>query len=146
MTDATICLADDALTLQSAAERLPDEALNRACAPFAPAVLEAIEHALLDLSRTCYTIAHSFVPPAEQGEGITDRYLRAAGQWPAARDGQGPSCERQARVLSSLHAAGTALRTAAQDCQRARISLDETMDPMPGLRQLQSRHRAPLVA
>jgi hypothetical protein len=55
--------------------------------------------------------AHSFVPPAELGEGIADRYVRAARQWPAARDGQAPSRERQARVLSSLHAVGTALRT-----------------------------------
>ena len=145
MTDATICLADDALTLQSVAERLPDEALNRACAPFAPAVLEAIEHALLDLSRTCYTIG-PFVRPARRAGRGHHRSLRTSG---------GPVARRARRPSAVVRAAGPRAVVAARcrhraphrrrDCKRARISLAETMDPMPDLRELQSRHRPPLV-
>src|SRR3712207_2900906 len=52
MSDPTSRLAEDALTLQSAAERLHDDTLDRACAPLVPAALTAIEHTLGILSRT----------------------------------------------------------------------------------------------
>jgi hypothetical protein len=88
------------------------------------------------LSRTCYAAAHSFVPLGRHGESITERYVRAADEWPAARDGRGPSYEQQTRVLSSLHDAGAALRTAAGHSARAAGNLGETIEPAPELDEL----------
>jgi hypothetical protein len=136
MNDATTRLADDALALQSAAERLHEDTLDRDCAPLVPAALEAVEHTLQILSRTCYAAAHSFVPLGGQGESITERYVRAADDWPAARDGRGPSYEQQARILSSLDDAGAALRSAAGRCGRAAGNLAETIEPTPELDEL----------
>jgi hypothetical protein len=129
MSDATSRFAEDALTLQSAAERLHDDTLDRACAPLVPAALTAVEHTLRILSRTCYAAANSFIPLGAQSESIAARYARAAGEWPNARGGQGPSHEQQARVLSSLHDAGAALRSAAAHCRRASDNLAGTMEP-----------------
>ncbi len=131
MSDATYRLAEDALTLQSAAERLHDDSLDRACAPLVPGALTAIEDTLRSLSRTCYAAAGSFVPPGAHDESIAERYARAAGEWPNARGGRGPSHEQQARVLSSLHEAGAALRAAAAHCDRASDTLAGTMEPVP---------------
>jgi len=142
MNDATTRLADDALALQSIAERLHDDTLDRACAPLVPAALTAIEHTLRILSRTCSAAAHSFVPLGSHGESISERYARAAKEWPTARDGQGPSYEQQARVLSSLHDAGAALRTAAGHCARAGDNLADTMEPVPELYELQHQPRS----
>ena len=136
MNDATTRLTGHALALQSAAERLHEDTLDRECAPLVPAALEAIEHTLHILSRTCYAAAHSFVPLGGQGASITERYVRGADEWPAARDGRGPSYEQQARILSSLHDAGAALRTAAGHCGRAGNNLAETMEPTPELGEL----------
>lgn len=129
MSDATSRLAEDALTLQAAAERLHDDTLERACAPLVPAALTTIERTLLILSRTCYAAASSLVPVGEHGDGISGRYARAAAEWPDARGGRGPSYEQQARVLSSLHEAGAALRAAAAYCDRAGENLARTMEP-----------------
>jgi hypothetical protein len=126
MSDATTRFAEDASTLQSAAERLHDDALDRACAPLVPAALMAVEDTLRVLSRTCYAAANAFIPP---GEGIAERYARAADEWPNARGGRGPSHEQQARVLSSLHDAGAALRAAAAHCRRASENVAGTMEP-----------------
>jgi hypothetical protein len=139
MSDAPSRLAEDALTLQSAAERLHDHTVDRACAPLVPAALEAIEHTLRILSRTCYAAANSFVPLGAHGENIAERYARAAGEWPNARDGRGPSHEQQARVLSSLHDAGAALRATAAHCARASENLARTMEPVPQLYELRTR-------
>jgi hypothetical protein len=139
MSDPTSRLVEDALTLQSTAERLHDDALDRACAPLIPAALGAIEHTLRILSRTCYAAANSFVPLGAHCESISERYARAAGEWPNARAGRGPSHEQQARVLSSLHDAGAALRAAAAHCDRASENLAGTMEPMPELYELRSR-------
>jgi hypothetical protein len=131
MSDPTFRLAEDALTLQSTAERLHDDSLDRACAPLVPAALTAIEHTLRSLSRTCFAAADAFVPPGGHDESIAERYARAAGEWPNARGGRGPSHEQQARVLSSLHDTGAALRAAAAYCDRASGSLAGTMDSVP---------------
>lgn len=139
MNDATSRLADDALALQTIAERLHDDTLDRDCAPLIPATLTAIEHALRTLSRTCYAAAHMFVPLGSHDENIAERYARAAEQWPTARGGDGPAYEQQARVLSSLHDAGAALRTAAGHCARAGGNLADTMEPAPELHELQRR-------
>lgn len=139
MSDATSHLAEDALKLQSAAERVHDDALDRASAPFVPAALTAIEDTLRILSSTCYAAAHSFVPLDAHGESISDRYARASVEWPNARGGRGPSYEQQARVLSSLHAAGAALRVAAAHCDRASENLAGTMEPTPALYELRRR-------
>jgi hypothetical protein len=141
MYDSPSRLADDALALQSIAERLHDDTLHRECAPLVPAALAAIEQALRTLSRTCYAAAQSFVPLGSHGESIAERYARAAEEWPAARDGDGPAHEQQARVLSSLHDAGAALRAAAGHCARAGGNLAETMAPAPELQELR-RHRS----
>lgn len=139
MSDATFRLAEDAVSLQSAAERLHDDTLDRACAPLVPAALEAIEHTLRILSRTCYAAAHSFVPLGGHGESVAERYARAASEWPTPRAGRGPSHEQQARVLSSLQDAGAALRAAAAHCERASENLAGTMAPVPELDELRSR-------
>jgi hypothetical protein len=129
MNDATSRLAEDALALQSAAERLHEAALDRDCAPLVPAALSAIEQTLRILSRTCYAAAHNFVPLGGHGESIAERYARAADEWPSARGGRGPSHEQQARVLSSLHDAGASLRATAAHCARASENLARTMEP-----------------
>jgi hypothetical protein len=133
MSDPTSHLAEDALTLLSTAQRLHDDTLDRACAPLVPAALTAIEQTLRVLSRTCYAAASSFVPLGAHGESIAERYARASGEWPSARGGHGPSHEQQARVLSSLHDAGAALRAAAAHCDRASGNLAATMEPAPSV-------------
>jgi hypothetical protein len=146
MSYATSRLAEDAWTLQSAAERLHDDTLDGACAPLVPAALTAIEHTLRILSRTCYAAANSFVPLGAHCESIAERYARAAAEWPNPRGGRGPSYEQQARVLSSLHDAGAALRAAAAHCDRASENLAGTMEPMPALGELRSRPPSSEVA
>jgi hypothetical protein len=128
---------EDALALQSAAERLHQHSLDRDCAPLVPGALSAIEQTLRILSRTCYAAGHSFVPLGGPGENIAHRYARAAEEWPSARGGRGPSHEQQARVLSSLHDAGAALRATAAHCARAGDNLAQTMEPAPTVYGLQ---------
>ena len=130
MTDPATRLASDADALRSAADRLHRDAVDPACATLVPAVLIAVEDALTALSRTCYGAAHSFIPPGNSNDSNADRYARAATTWPSPRDGAGPSHEQQARVLSSLHDAGAALRTAAGHCGRAAANLAATMEPV----------------
>jgi hypothetical protein len=146
MNAATSRLADDALALQSVAERLHDDTLDRDCAPLVPAAMTAIEQTLRTLSRTCYAAAHTFVPLGSHDESISERYARAAMEWPTARAGHGPAYEQQARILSSLHDAGAALRTAAGQCARAGGNLAETMEPAPELHQLQRPPRSSRAA
>jgi hypothetical protein len=142
MKDGATRLAEDALTLQSAAEGLHENALDRDFAPLVPAALTVIEDTLRTLSRTCYGAAHAFVPLGEHGESVTERYGRAAEQWPTPRDGRGPSYEQQARVLASLHDAGAALRTAAGHCGRAGDNLAGTMESTPALYELRRSPRS----
>ena len=127
MTDPTTRVAD---ALRSAAERLHDDAADPDCAQYLPAALDAIEDALTMLSRTCYAAGHSLVPLGDTGGSIAERYAHAAKMWPSPRGGAGPSHEQQARVLSSLHDAGAALRSAADRCARAAGSLAATMEPL----------------
>jgi hypothetical protein len=128
MDDPPIPLADDAHALLSAAERLQQAAGDRASAPFVPAALGRIEQSLLALSRGCDRAAQCFVPPADRDASISLRYARAAADWPGAGDRAGPSYERQAQVLASLHDAAAALRAAADCCVRARELLSTTME------------------
>ena len=130
MNDPASRVADDVDALRSAAQRLHDDAADPACAALVPAALDAIEDALTTLSRTCYTTAHAFVPLGKGETSIAERYARAATTWPSPRGGTGPSHEQQARVLSSLHDAGAALRAAAAHCGRAADNLAATMEPV----------------
>ena len=128
MTDPSVRLDDDADALRSAADRVHDDTLDPTCAPGIPAALKAIDDALTTLSRTCYAAAHSFIPVGDGESTISDRYARAAATWPSPRGGSGPSYEQQARVLSSLHDAGAAIRAAAGHCGRAASNLAATME------------------
>jgi len=130
MTDPTVRLDKDADALRAAAERLHDDTLDPACAPRIPAALEAINDALTTLSRTCYAAAQSFIPLGDGEGAMSDRYARAAATWPSPRGASGPSHEQLARVLSSLHDAGAAVRAAAGHCDRAASSLAATMEPV----------------
>ncbi|HEX5617563.1 MAG TPA: hypothetical protein VFX51_04050 [Solirubrobacteraceae bacterium] len=130
MTDPSVRLDKDADALRSAAERLRVDALDPACAPRIPAALKAIDDALTTLSRTCYAAAQSFIPLGDGDDTMSDRYARAAATWPSPRGGSGPSHEQQARVLSSLHDAGAAVRAAAGHCGRAASNLAATLDPV----------------
>jgi hypothetical protein len=123
-------MTDPTTALRAAARQLHDAVAEPAGAPAVPAALRAIEDALTTLSRTCYAAAHSFVPLADGDESIAQRYSRAAATWPSPRGGAGPSHEQQARVLSSLHDAGAALRAAAGHCARAADNLAATMEPL----------------
>jgi hypothetical protein len=128
MDDLRIRLAQDSLTLLSAAERLRQSAGDRACAPYLPASLEYIEQTLRALARSCQAAAHALIPPGDLDESISHRYARAATAWPAAADGAGPSHERQAQLLASLDDSAGALRTAAASCARTRRLVAETME------------------
>jgi hypothetical protein len=130
MTDPVSHLIHDADALRSAARQLHDDAADPACAAVIPTALAAIEDAMFTLSRTCYAAAHAFVPLGNSGTSIAERYARAATTWPSPRDGVGPSHEAQARVLSSLHDAGAAVRNAAGQCGRAAGNLAATMEPV----------------
>jgi hypothetical protein len=128
MDDPRIRLAHDSLTLLSAAERLQQGAGDQACAAFLPAALECIEQSLHALSRSCHAAAHALIPPGDLHESISHRYGRAAAAWPGAADGAGPSHERQAQLLASIHDTAAALRTAAACCARTSHLVAETMD------------------
>jgi hypothetical protein len=128
MNDPATRVAADTDALRSAAQRLHDIAADPACAAMIPLALEAVEDALTTLSRASYAAAHALIPPGSSGDSIAARYARAATTWPSPRAG-GPSHEQQARVLSSLHDAGAALRAAGAHCGRAAQNLAATMEP-----------------
>ena len=141
-----IRFANDALTLLSAAERLQQDTGDRACATFVPAALDCVEQSLRALSRGCDGAANVFIPPGAHDESISRRYAQAAADWPGARDDAGPSYERQAELLASLHDASAALRTAAKRCARARDLLNATMQTPHGLADLDQRNSALMAA
>jgi len=142
MNDPQIRFANDALTLLSVAERLQQGTADRASATFVPAAFECVEQSLRALSRGCDGAANAFIPPGAHDESISLRYARAGADWPGARDGAGPSYERQAELLASLHDASAALRTAAKRCARARDLLTTTMETPLGLADLDQRSSA----
>jgi hypothetical protein len=146
MTDPSVRLDNDADALRSATQRLHDDTLDPACAPGIPALLNAIDDALITLSRTCYAAAESFIPLGAGEDTISDRYTRAAATWPSPGGGNGPSHEQQARVLSSLHDAGAAVRAAAGDCGRAASNLAATMEPVERREDAERRQRASKAA
>ena len=130
MTDRHRPLDDDADALRSAAERLHDDALDPTCAPRIPAALKAIDDALTTCSAAPVTPLHIPLSPwGARREHQRAAYARAAATWPSRRGGSGPSYEQQARVLSSLHDAGAAVRAAAGHCGRAAYNLAATMEP-----------------
>ena len=137
MNDPRNQLAHNSFALLSAAERIQQGAGNRACAAFLPAALECIERSLYALSRGCDSAARALIPPGDLHESISWRYARAAADWPGAVDGAGPSHERQAQLLASIHDTAAALRTAAACCARTSHLVAETMEApasMPGLK------------
>src|SRR5262245_45379830 len=128
MDDSRIRLALDSLTLLSAAERHQKAVGDRARAAFLPATLDCFGQAQHALGRGCRTGANALIPPGEPHESISCRYARAAASWPGARAGSGPSHERQAELLASLHDAAAALRTAAAYRARTSDLVAATMD------------------
>jgi hypothetical protein len=145
MDDPRIRLAHDSLALVSAAERFQRGAGDRACAPFLPAALECIEQSLHALSRGFDGAAHALIPPGDLHESISQRYARAAADWPGAVDEAGPSHERQAQLLASIHDTAAALRTAATCCARTSHLVAKTMEAptsMPGLEHLGTTPKA----
>jgi triacylglycerol esterase/lipase EstA (alpha/beta hydrolase family) len=146
MDDPRIRLAHDSLALLSAAERLQQGAGDRACAPFLPAALECIEQSLYVLSRGCHAAAHALIPSGDLHASISWRYARAAADWPAALDGAGPSHERQAQLLASIHDTAAALRTAAARCARTRHLVAETMKAPASMTGLEHRSATPKAA
>ena len=146
MDDPRIRLAYDSLTLLSAAERLQQGAGDRACAAFLPASLDCVEQALHALSRGCHAGAHALIPPGESDESISWRYARAAASWPGARDGAGPSHERQAELLASIHDTAAALRTAAACCKRTSELVAATMEAPASIAELKRGSPMPKAA
>jgi len=128
MDDPRIRLAHDSLSLLSAAERLQRLAGDRACAASLPDALDCIEQSLRALSGGLERAAHALIPPANLDVSICSRFARARTDWPGARDGAGPSYERQAELLTSLGDAGAGLRVAAERCAGTRGLLLATMD------------------
>jgi hypothetical protein len=146
MDDPRIRLAHDSLVLLSAADRLQQGAGDRACAPFLPAALECIEQSLYALSRGCHAAADALIPPGDLHESISRRYARAAADWPGALEGSGPSHERQAQLLASIHDAAAALRTAAACCARTSHLVAETMAEPASMPGLEHRSATPKAA
>jgi hypothetical protein len=146
MNDPRIQLAHDSLALLSAAERLQQGAGDRACAPFLPAALECIEQSLHALCRGCEGAAHALIPPGDLHESISRRYARAAADWPGAFDGAGPSHERQAQLLASIHDTAAALRTAAACCARTSHLVAKTMEAPASMPGLEHRRTTPKAA
>ena len=146
MDDPRIRLAHDSLALLSAAQRLQQRAGDRACAPFLPAALECIEQSLYALSRGCHAGADALIPPGDVHDSISRRYARAAADWPGALDGAGPSHERQAQLLASIHDSAAALRTAAACCARTSQLVAETMEAPASKPALEHRRATPKAA
>ena len=146
MNDPRILLAHDSFALLSAADRLQQGAGDRACAAFLPAALECIERSLYALSRGCDAAAHALIPPGDLHESISWRYARAAADWPGALDGAGPSHERQAQLLASIHDTAAALRTAAACCARTSHLVAETMEAPASMSGLKHRTAPPKAA
>jgi hypothetical protein len=146
MDDPRIRLAHDSLTLLSAAERLQHGAGDRACAAFLPATLDCVEQALHALGCGCHAGANALIPPGESHERISWRCARAAASWPGARAGTGPSHERQAELLASLHATAVALRTATASCARTSDLVAATMEAPASVAELEHRSSTPKAA
>lgn len=81
----------------------------------ATATLVDIEEALAAVDRSCALVASALLP---QGDGICDRYRRAAARWPHTLEP--PSRERQAAIQSALHETAASVHSAARSCRRAR--------------------------
>jgi hypothetical protein len=140
MDDPRIQFAHDALALVSTAERVEQGAGDRASAPFLPVALECIEQTLHALSRSCDSAARALIPPGDPHESISWRYARAASDWPGVFDGAGPSHERQAQLLASIHESAAALRTAAACCARTSHLVAETMEAPGSIPGFEDRH------
>jgi hypothetical protein len=146
MDDPSIQLAHDSLTLLSAAERLQQGAGDRACAAFLPATLDLVEQALHALSRGCHAGANALIPPSDSQQSISWRYARAAASWPGARGGAGPSHERQAALLASIHDTAAALRTAAACCARTSELVAATLEAPASVAELAQQSSTPKAA
>jgi hypothetical protein len=124
-------LREHALALASVAEQLAESAADRTGAVDLPAALASVEQALGALSRTYEEAARSLVPSGDPFESSSFRFARAARAWPTA---VGPSHERQAELLSALHAAAASLRAARHACAYGRTAVEKAMG-QPGRAQ-----------
>jgi hypothetical protein len=120
MDDSGNRLLREAQVLLSAAQQFERHAGDRASATTVAPALALVEQALQALSRACEGAARSIIPPSATHESSSARFARAAAAWPLELGGAAPSYEEQARLLSSLHDAATALRVAATSSARAR--------------------------
>jgi hypothetical protein len=146
MNDPRIRLAHDSLALLSAAERLQHGAGDRACATLLPDALQCIEQSLHALSRGCDGAADAIIPPGDYDESISRRYARAATDWPGAANDAGPSHERQAQLLASMHDTAAALRTAAARCARTSHLLTAKMEAPVTIPRLERGSATPRAA
>jgi hypothetical protein len=121
-------LQESAAALGAAAEQLAAAAGDRLCAPHLPAAIAGMEQSLRALDRGCSRAASSLIRGFGDDDTISDRYARAAADWPLATTGVGPSYERQAQLLAALDDAGAALRAAAGACARAGELLAATVE------------------
>jgi hypothetical protein len=112
----------DAAALLAAAQRLEQAASDVASPRLVAASLVDVEATLRALDRTCLAAASALIPRPD-GDRICARYAAAAEHW---EDGEPPSYERQAQILSCLHDSAATLRAAAECCGRARTLLETT--------------------
>jgi hypothetical protein len=120
MDDSGTRLLQEAHLLLSAAQQIELDAGDRASATAVAPALTCVDQALQALGRACEAAARSIVPPCDVQETSSARFARAAADWPVQAGVTAPSYEEQARLLSSLHDATAAVRTAAKSTARAR--------------------------
>lgn len=112
-----------AAALLAAAQRLEQAASDVASPRLVAASLVDVEATLRALDRTCLGAASALIPRPDGDDRICARYAAAAEHW---EDGEPPSYERQAQILSCLHDSAATLRAAAECCRRARTLLETT--------------------
>ena len=118
-----ISSSTDAAALLAAAERLEQAAPHATSPRLVATSLFDVEATLRALDRTCLAAASALIPRPDGDDRICARYAAAAQQW---EDGEPPSYERQAHILSCLHDSAATLRAAADCCRRARTLLETT--------------------
>jgi hypothetical protein len=120
----TIPSSSDAAALLAAAERLEEAASDATSPRLVAASLVDVEGTLRALDRTCLAAASALIPRPEDDDRICASYAAAAERW---ADGEPPSNERQAQILSRLHDSAATIRAAAECCRRARTLLETTI-------------------
>jgi hypothetical protein len=134
-------LMEHAGALVSAARELAESAADPSTAAYLPAAIAGVGEALDALSLAFERAPRSLVPAGGPDEPVCRRFERAAADWPATYGREGPSYERQAKLLSSLLEAGATLRQARRACARANeLLIDMTTSGEP---EAHERHEAP---